>query len=325
MVYAVTRLRVSLADIDPTSFVYYGHYLRYNERAANELCVSDCSAVLINVMLSKYIRGAKWDEEVEIRTRLLDADEATATTGVLSLLHEWFVDGKIIHVSIATYAMKRCPPGCSVIKEAVTGDGDRAVGPSSEHDLPNVGTSSERISLGTGSTYGWQQSFRDTVRIRALQKEAMLTLEYPDLNVRRDEFVVYPDMISEYGTLCTHTVMDLMERQRTTLIGGQEALKRLGERGVTIVCYSIQGLALSHVSVRARQRIEATSRFVVLSDRFYCMHQALHLPTGEVVSECAAFFRTHTIYSMPTTPRHLLHAIYSTPALFRSRAAAVTP
>ena len=64
-----------------------------------------------------------------------------------------------------------------------------------------------------------------------------------------------------------------------------QALKRLKDTGVAIVCYSLQGLKLSHAPVRAGQQIEATSGFVVLSGCFYCMHQALHL-SGERLTDC---------------------------------------
>lgn len=274
------RVRVSLADIDPTNLVYYGHYLRYNERAANE-CLGDAvgpdgRATLAGVTLSKYIRGAGWDEHVEIRTTRVPAvDGDTEGAGnTQSLLHEWLVDGKLIHVSVAAYLVEGLAPGCA-LSEAFTG---------------------ARLVAGAqpvaGSDGRWQRC-RDTVRIRALQKEAELTFTYPEANVRRDEFTVFPDMLAAGGKLTTHTVMDLMERQRTTLIGGQEALKLLKGRGVAIVCYSIQGLKLSGAPVRARQTIAATSGFVVLNERFYCMHQTLrHLDGastgggGAPLSEC---------------------------------------
>mgnify|MGYP002043335375 CR=1 FL=1 len=97
------RVRVSLADIDPTNLVYCGHYLRDDERAANE-CLGEaagpeCRAKLAGVTLSKYIRGAGWDEDVEIRTTRVPSADGAADTQ--SLLHEWFVDGKSIHVSVA--------------------------------------------------------------------------------------------------------------------------------------------------------------------------------------------------------------------------------
>lgn len=285
------RVRVSLADIDPTNLVYYGHYIRYNERAANE-CLSDaagpeCRAHLQCVTLSKYIRGAGWDEIVEICTTRVPAAEGVGTEAVAdtqSLLHEWMVDGKLIHVSVATYAVEGLAPGCA-LSDAFAG---------------------ARSVSGPKSVAGNDmQRCRDTMRIRALQKEAEMTFLYPEANVRRDEFTVFPDMVAD-GKLTTHTVMDLMERQRTTLIGGQEALKELKGRGVAIVCYSIQGLKLSHAAVRARQNIVATSGFVVLNERFYCMHQTLHHLNGAPLSECylkLIFVRDGVIIKAPEDVR----------------------
>ena len=47
---------------------------------------------------------------------------------------------------------------------------------------------------------------------------------------------VYPDMIGPGGGLAVPCVMDLFERQRTTLIGGQEGLEtRTRTRTLTLI------------------------------------------------------------------------------------------
>ena len=81
-------MSVALADVDPTNFVYYGHYLRYNERAANA-CIGEaagphCCASLKGVELSKYVCGVRWNDSVDIRTTCVPmADEPTLMHEVL--------------------------------------------------------------------------------------------------------------------------------------------------------------------------------------------------------------------------------------------------
>ena len=61
-------------------------------------------------------------------------------------------------------------------------------------------------------------------RMAALQKEAAALFRPPPQTYRREEACVWPDMIDGRGALRLSTIMDLMERQRTELIGGQEIL-----------------------------------------------------------------------------------------------------
>lgn len=77
---ARTRLRVRYADTDKMGIVYYGKYFEYFEVARTEMlrgvgvAYADLEAAGYGLPVSKaaaeYFRGAKYDEELEIETRI---------------------------------------------------------------------------------------------------------------------------------------------------------------------------------------------------------------------------------------------------------------
>ena len=83
------RVRLGIAEIDSYNMLFYSHYLRYNERAANT-CLSpeSSSAVLCRVSLAKYMSSVRWNDTVDIRTTAVAEPSAD---GEYMLLHEWFV------------------------------------------------------------------------------------------------------------------------------------------------------------------------------------------------------------------------------------------
>ena len=62
-------------------------------------------------------------------------------------------------------------------------------------------------------------------RMIALQKEASTLFHPPPDSYRSADVRVWPDMIDHRGSLGLSTIMDLYERQRTELIGGQARAK----------------------------------------------------------------------------------------------------
>ena len=150
-------------------------------------------------------------------------------------------------------------------------------------------------------------------RIGALQREAasVFTAEPPP---RTETFAVFPDMIGAGGVLGVPCIMDLFERQRTALIGGQEMLERLKrDEAISIVVYLIQRLELPSVNVQPRDEIDVSTAscrppsptfgplaralslsscaqgFTVQGDGlFYCVKQSIsHRATGSL---CAGGF-----------------------------------
>ena len=85
------RVRLGISEIDSYSMLFYSHYLRYNERAAN-FCLSleSSSAVLRRVAVAKYMSSVRWNDTVDM------------------LLHEWFVAEqyeKPAYLSLCTYVV----------------------------------------------------------------------------------------------------------------------------------------------------------------------------------------------------------------------------
>ena len=228
----VFPLRFGIGDVDSYGMLFYGHYARFSERAANACMVPTdrgaagggaCVAVLRCAALVKYVRRVAWNDAVTIRSTLVpdpsdraaDAGaraEAPATTE-RTLFHEWLVDDKPVHLSIATYSV-----------------------------------SGGEMRAPTSDT-------RSAMRIRALQRDAAQIFSPPPQSYRREPCTVYPDQLSYRGGLTLPTIMDLMERQRTDIIGGQAELEKLRTDGDTrIVVYSMQQFALGDVKVAPKEQ-----------------------------------------------------------------------
>jgi len=249
------RVRLGISEIDSYNMLFYSHYLRYNERAANS-CLSpeSSSAVLCRVSLAKYMSSVRWNDTVDIRTTAVVAPcaEGQSVQGEYTLLHEWFVAEqyeKPAYLSLCTYVV--CGPA--------------------------------------GFTGARTPDAREARRIQALQREAGVLFTPQGGSGCSETLPVYPDMIGPGGGLAVPCVMDLFERQRTTLIGGQEELERLkAEENTLIVVYMIQALELPPASaVRAREEIDVTTGFTLQGDGlFYCVKQSVtHRPTGRLCAE----------------------------------------
>ena len=163
-----------------------------------------------------------------------------------TLLHEWIVGGKTVHSALMTYTMA----GGATFAGALTPD-----------------VSGER-------------------RAKAAQREASQLFSCPESTYRREEFVVYPDHVNGLGRLGAPCILDFFERQRTTLIGGQDELERLkAEDQVMIVVYSIQQLRFLPTAVRPREKIVVSSGFCVQNEMFYCVHQSITAASGELIAD----------------------------------------
>lgn len=242
------RLRLGIAEIDSYNMLFYGHYLRYNERAANScLSLESTCATIRGVALAKYISSVRWNDIVDIRTTAVPSEG----TGEHSLLHEWFVNEKYdkpVYLCLCSYAIE---------------------GPA-------------------GFTGAHTPDVKEARRLTALQREAANVFTPQDAGLSQN-FAVYPDMVGPGGALAVPCVMDLFERQRTVLIGGQEELERLKlEGGTFIVVYLIQMLTLQPATVvRPREEIEVSTAYTVQGDGlFYCVKQSVaHRPSGQLCAE----------------------------------------
>ena len=217
----LTPLSLSIGDVDSYDMLFYAHYLRFCERAANAcLPPGRAYAVLARADLVKYSSSVRWNDSVEIRSTLVPTAPGSTEDGDQHiLLHEWVCTGKVVHTALATYQIHG---GGSFVGAAVP-----------------VGT--------------------DERRIRALQRSA-LELFSPTYYARELR-EVWPDMCGTGGSLGLPCILDLMERQRTELIGGQSELERLKQsEGIMIVVYTMQQLRLHGAPVAPRDTIEVSPR-----------------------------------------------------------------
>jgi len=240
------RVQIGIADIDSYSIMFYAHYLRYCERAANAcLPVAEKThAILQCANLVKFSAGVGWNDVVDVRTTKVPVE-----AGEFTLLHEWLRSGKVVHTCIATYALSGASEGFTGARAAA--------------------------------------SDNEVRRVRALVRESRDIFSPPEESYRRDTFVVFPDMMNAAGGLAAPAVLDLMERQRTELIGGQVALEQLkASEDVAIVVASMQQFRLHGSGISPRDKIEVASGYVVQSGMFYCVHQLIrHAESGAPIAE----------------------------------------
>ncbi len=235
------RLSLSIGDVDSYNMLFYAHYLRFCERAANECLPAGgrAYATLSRAELVKYSSSVKWNDDVEIRsTRVPAAEGAPAADDQQMLLHEWICGGKAVHVCLATYTLHG---GGSFSGAEATDD------PGAQR------------------------------RAKALQRESLQLFTPDPHSYKREQLRVWPDMVGPRGSLGRPTVLDLMERQRTEIIGGQAELERLkAEDGVMIVVYSMQQFRLHGTPVAPCDTIEVSAGVVVQNDMF-CERSRTHL------------------------------------------------
>ncbi|NLR93198.1 MULTISPECIES: acyl-CoA thioesterase [Flammeovirga] len=77
-----TQIRINYADTDQMGFVYYGHYAKFYEIGRTEALRSlgmsykemEADGVMLPVLenFSKYIKPAKYDDMITIRTKLIE-------------------------------------------------------------------------------------------------------------------------------------------------------------------------------------------------------------------------------------------------------------
>jgi acyl-CoA thioesterase FadM len=223
-------VRIGMADVDAYAFLYYSSYIRHNERAACHAV--DCGLALREMEFMKFGRPVRWGMRTTIHTFLAFPD-SERDSNLLRVFHVWTCadeDGKdevdangnavAFNLSISTYSMPYEPAARSRIMS-------RLAAPKKGHPF-----------------------FR---QLMACTKEATLAL--PPLpptctplaaERQRDLFVrVCPDAIGYGERLNPAVAMDLFERQRTAMIGGQSAMRWLESNGVAVVVYRLRQLTFS--------------------------------------------------------------------------------
>eukprot|EP00656_Telonema_subtile_P015655 TRINITY_DN18237_c0_g1_i1.p1 TRINITY_DN18237_c0_g1~~TRINITY_DN18237_c0_g1_i1.p1 ORF type:complete len:214 (+),score=36.11 TRINITY_DN18237_c0_g1_i1:151-792(+) len=141
-------------------------------------------------------------------------------------------------------------------------------------------------------------------RVRPLLHDAKQT--YNDVSITsQSAHVVHTDMLDYQGALSSRTVLDLMERQRTELIGGQPMLEQLKRDGVLIVVHSITGMSFTGVPVGVHEQVLCMSGYQVRDDKYFCVHQRCTGAGGELLAEAGmmlVFVRDGGVCLLYTSP-----------------------
>lgn len=266
------KVNVGICEIDSYDMLFYSHYPRYNERAANQ-CLTPaeitngtppCYAVLSQVHYLKYSRSVRWTDIVEIRTSLAGFPDSNSDTGDFSvlLLHEWFCS----------------PPGGQQAPSlASTSLSEYVVTLTSNGSAPNADSLRE--------IFMQRLAMVPEKRQKMLQVDSKVKFEVKESNYRQDDYQVYRDMLGVGGQVLPSAVMDIMERQRTELIGGQamlETLKR--EDNILIVVYTLQKLRWGSAKASPWDKLVCRSGYAIRNGMYYCVHQQI-LVNGEIVMD----------------------------------------
>lgn len=251
-----TTVRIGMSDVDAYGFLYYATYIKYNERMANLISPAHALAVC-GVQMMKFIRSVTWGSEITIATFLCppahgsdDPRAEAAGEEQLRLIHAWYDTEEVgarptgdspkqtpltpHNISICSYKM----PTSAAAREAVMG---RFCTPPKSHPL-----------------------FRQLlVCVReALTPVPPLPPVCAPLRPSRQRelcITILPDAIGYGGRLAPSVALDLFERARTAIIGGQPNLAWLKEEGVAVVVYRLREMLLPPTPVPLGGRVTSVS------------------------------------------------------------------
>ena len=237
------EVRPGIAEIDSYEMLFYGHYPKYCERAANACLPSHAACALLQrAEVVKYTQRVKWNDAVRIKSTRVDGES--------TLLHEWFIDTKLVHVCLASYTIRGA-------------------------DAFDAPLADKRTMMRIGAL---RKEGAQLFAPPASSYRRDLFTVYPDML----------GGMAGGSALGLPTVMDFFERQRTEYIGGQAELERLkASEGILIVVYTIQQLELHAVaSIAPRQQIEVSSGVTIEHGKVYCVHQSVRsVATNELLAQ----------------------------------------
>eukprot|EP00924_Labyrinthula_sp_SR-Ha-C_P002856 snap_masked-scaffold_13-processed-gene-8.62-mRNA-1 protein AED:1.00 eAED:1.00 QI:0/-1/0/0/-1/1/1/0/284 len=178
---------LAISDIDGYNILFYSNYVKYNHRAAFEIChvlgsVGSCS--IKEVVQMSFLGQVKWEDEVFINSNVYQVSINTHSLNLI-ILHEWVVDGRVANRSLITYKL-------------VTKD---------------------------NSIQHYQSSTLSRPQLAFIKQTSMKLPKTPQ-KTHQNSYKVFPDMIHQ-GQLSTATILDLFERARTEGLGGQKSLQSL--------------------------------------------------------------------------------------------------
>jgi hypothetical protein len=207
------EVTIGMADVDAYAFLYYANYIKYNERAAS--LAAETPLVLSEVETMTFPLPVQWGSEVTIHT-FLCPDDAGSTAGSVRLLHAWTVASPESSGVHAAEALKPAVYNTSVVTYTAPGA------------LSSMAASllALRPPPADHPLYAPLMACVRENRTRAPAFPLKCARLAP---ARRATMRVGPDAIGFGGRLQPSVAMDLFERHRTAIIGGQPSLASLQE------------------------------------------------------------------------------------------------
>ena len=221
---AALEVTIGMADVDAYAFLYYANYIKYNERAA--CLAAGTPLVLTEVEDMTFPSPVHWGSEVTIHT-FLCPDDTGSTSGCVRLLHAWTV----------------APSGFSGAAEALKPVVHNASVTTYTYAAPD-GAASMLALRAPPADHPLYAPLMACVRENRTRAPAFPLKCARLAPARRATMLVSPDAVGFGGRLQPSVAMDLLERHRTAIIGGQPSLASLQEESVEVVVCRLRGLRL---------------------------------------------------------------------------------
>jgi len=269
-----SKIRVGMSDVDAYGFLYYASYLKYNERATNHV---SSGLVLRGLEFMKFAKSVHWGKEVLIltfkcpearssSTDLVAADAAAAAaSSTLRLAHVWLPYGGVD----ADAAGPPSPAGASPTSPAA-----RWAGAAAAVSPYNIAITLYELPADPAARAAANAAFHEPGKTHPLFRQLYACVResvtpLPPLpptctplaaHRQRDlQFTIAPDAIGYGGRLQPSVALDLFERQRTAIIGGQPALAWLDREGIAVVVYRLRHMRLPIEPVPLGRKLLQTS------------------------------------------------------------------
>jgi acyl-CoA thioesterase FadM len=246
--------QIGIKDIDGYGHIWYGHYVKFFERAYREFLGQQAQTKVVECL--KYAKSVPWGA-VGSRIETYVVEQDTKTDCII--FQRW-----IVSESDNTTITPDNVHGMAIFHVSAVG---RPITP----------------SLGTLKLQGGPQL---TISVRGLRGSSVQGLQV-DLTVgtvRRLQRL-YSDMLSE-GRLSIIDTLDLFEQTRTDMVGGQAGLKKLKDQHRELVIARMDGLVRHDVSLVGRSHVESLCilRRVHLDRRCFDFQQIILSDKTEVAS-----------------------------------------
>lgn len=246
--------QIGIKDIDGYGHIWYGHYVKYFERAFREFLGQEARSHVVEAL--KYAKSVPWGAVgSRIETYVVEQDSKMDCV----LFQRWIVseaDAPITPENVYSLAIMHV----SGVSKALTPS------PSSLKLQGGPQLALSMRSLRGGCVNGVQVSTVEGVSRRTAR--------------------LFSDMLGEGHRLSLTDVMDLFEQGRSDMVGGQEGLKKFKDSNRSLVVARTDSLRRPDVSLEGKTHLEIVTvlRRIHLERRCFDFHSTISCGSVEVAS-----------------------------------------